>query len=395
MKALFVHDHKFSVDENDNVYSHLMDGQLWKRYLEYFDSLTVIGRSKLVESNNKSQMSGLKPAGLDKVDFCLIGQSRNKIDNSVSSPSFSERCKIIKQQVTKADKIIVRLPSIYGYIASREAIKQNKKYAVEVVACTWDANYYHMRFRNKIGALPTYFIMKHYTKRADAAIYVTDSFLQKRYPCKGLNGIASNVCMTVPEYDVIENRLKKIDGMDKNSVIKFGIVGSMDVKFKGHGVAIEALAKAKDNIPDFELHCIGQGDKARWQKLADERGIGDKMRFDGLLKSGKPVQDWMDSLDVLLIPSMQEGLPRALIEAMSRGLPALGAVTGGIPQLLDDKFLHKKKDHNKLSQDIVMLVNDKELMKKCCRENYEKVKRYDVEILDSLRSQFWGKFYEL
>ena len=100
----------------------------------------------------------------------------------------------------------------------------------------------------------------------------------------------------------------------------------------------------------------------------------------------------MDNIDILLIPSLQEGLPRALIEAMSRGIPCLGAITGGIPQLLNNKYLHKKNDYNKLCQDIINLVNNKNEMIKCAKDNYTNAQRYIKPILDKNRSDFWKQF---
>ncbi|MBR6408548.1 MAG: glycosyltransferase family 4 protein [Clostridia bacterium] len=392
MKALFVHDHKFNVDKNGNVYSHLMDGVLWKRYLEHADSLTVLSRRVIFEENEKSA-SGMRPAGCEGVSFELLGQSLGINGEKLSAPGYAEKYRTVRRAVSQCDAVIARLPSVLGYMACREAIKQRKKYAVEVVACAWDSNFYHGNPKNRVMALPSLLIMKHYVKKADAAIYVTDEYLQKIYPCRGFTGIASNVVLEMPDERVLQNRIAKIESTNKKVI--FGLVGSLTVNFKGHETAIKALAAARDRIPDFELHFIGTGRPDRWQKLADEQGIGERVFFDGLKKHGREVTDWMDHLDVLLIPSLQEGLPRALIEAMSCGLPALGAVTGGIPQLLPGGFLHKKKDWRKLSEDIVRLCGDKELMKKCAAENFEKVKRFDGTILEKSRFEFWKTFFDM
>ena len=53
--------------------------------------------------------------------------------------------------------------------------------------------------------------------------------------------------------------------------------------------------------------------------------------------------EWLDDMDLYIQPSLQEGLPRAVVEAMSRGLPALGAHTGGIPELLGEDCIFPRK----------------------------------------------------
>ena len=55
---------------------------------------------------------------------------------------------------------------------------------------------------------------------------------------------------------------------------------------------------------------------------------------------------WLETIDLYVQPSRQEGLPRALIEAMSRGVPAFGARTGGIPELLDEDFIFSNTNSN-------------------------------------------------
>lgn len=392
MNVLFAHDHKFSVDENEKVYSYLMDQNMWNRYLPFFDNITIVARRINISSKNPTQMKGMKSAEADRVSFSLLGETINPDGSINKKPDQFQKYKAIKSLVSKTDCVIARLPSIIGYMACREAIKQHKKYAVEVVACAWDSNWYHGRKINKVMALPSFFAMKHYVKHADYAIYVTDNFLQHRYPCNGKTGIASNVSIDAVPTVVLKRRIDHINSLKHNDKIIFGIVGPLHVNFKGHKTAILALSKAKNDIPPFELRCIGAGDPTRWQQLADKMGVGENIYFDGLLKSGKPVADWMDKIDILLIPSLQEGLPRALIEAMSRGIPCLGAITGGIPQLLNDKYLHKKNDYNKLCRDIINLVNNKNQMIKCANENYNNAQRYIKPILDKNRSDFWKQF---
>ena len=52
--------------------------------------------------------------------------------------------------------------------------------------------------------------------------------------------------------------------------------------------------------------------------------------------------DYYDSIDIYVQPSKQEGLPRAVIEAMSRGCPVLGTDIAGIPELIQERCLFKK-----------------------------------------------------
>ena len=102
--------------------------------------------------------------------------------------------------------------------------------------------------------------------------------------------------------------------------------------------------------------------------------------------------EFLDKLDIYLHPSLTEGLPRALIEAMSRGCPALASSAGGIPELLNDKYLHQPGDYKELSKQIKNYSIEKEKLLLMADENFTKAKEYTKLILDSRRSEFLKNF---
>jgi glycosyltransferase involved in cell wall biosynthesis len=100
----------------------------------------------------------------------------------------------------------------------------------------------------------------------------------------------------------------------------------------------------------------------------------------------------MDTIDILVIPSYQEGLPRVLIEAMSRACPAVGAKTGGIPELINSEVIHKPGDYKKLANDIKKIIENRDFSIKLAKENFKNSKQYAKENLDSRRMRFWMDF---
>jgi glycosyltransferase involved in cell wall biosynthesis len=61
------------------------------------------------------------------------------------------------------------------------------------------------------------------------------------------------------------------------------------------------------------------------------------VEFRGALPVGEKVFAVLDASDLFVMPSRQEGLPRAMVEAMARALPCIGSAVGGIPELLDEE----------------------------------------------------------
>lgn len=79
---------------------------------------------------------------------------------------------------------------------------------------------------------------------------------------------------------------------------------------------------------------------------------------------------------------------------MSRGCPVLASTTAGIPELVDEKWLHKPGDYKKLANDLVRLVNDKDLMKRLATKNFLESKNYSKSILDKRRSEYLDNFVQ-
>src|SRR5690625_396249 len=87
------------------------------------------------------------------------------------------------------------------------------------------------------------------------------------------------------------------------------------------------------------------------------------------------VFDWLETIDLYAQPSRQEGLPRALIESMSRGVPAFGANTAGIPELLENEFIFSNtKDNIDEICEIIKSYN-KRNMKIQAKQKYKESKK--------------------
>jgi glycosyltransferase involved in cell wall biosynthesis len=97
----------------------------------------------------------------------------------------------------------------------------------------------------------------------------------------------------------------------------------------------------------------------------------------------------LDKADVFVLPSYQEGLPRAMIEAMARALPCIGSTVGGIPELLNQEDMIPPGNVAALADKIRSVVTNPERMNMMSARNWEKAKKYDLMVLLPL----WNKFY--
>ena len=85
-------------------------------------------------------------------------------------------------------------------------------------------------------------------------------------------------------------------------------------------------------------------------------------------------------------------ITRALIEAMSRAVPAFGAKTAGIPELIDDEFIFSNTRKN-IDEIIKILKSfDLETMMAQAKRNYKESKKYDKYIIEEKRRKFFEEF---
>jgi len=230
-------------------------------------------------------------------------------------------------------------------------------------------------------------------RRAAQVVYVTQSFLQKRYPNAGLTVSASNVEITKAPAAVLEARLSKIT--TQSAPYAIGMIGNYGNTLKGLHVALRALGRLRESGIGFRLYILGSGDPKRWARLINKHKLQDNIEFCGTLAGGQAVLDWLDSKDIYIQPSLHEGLPRAVIEAMSRGLPCLASDAGGTAELLPADCIHKAGDAKALYAKLRAIWHDKEWQTGQAKRNFTIAQGYTDEALKPIRHQFWQCFSQL
>lgn len=337
---LFAIDHIFQASPERDVYTTggKFPYSAWTSYLEHFDTMTVFSRGRRLQG--AMEAAHLSRASGPRVEFRLMHAQRGlSRAASLFQPNES-----LKYAVKNADAVIARLPSEYGLAAIEYAKAAGKPYLVELVACPWDALWHHGGLIAKAYAPVLAARTRRALKDAPLARYVTAKFLQERYPTAGHATTASNVILNSASSLNIKQRALRFEVLRAGNPMRpltIGTIGALHTRLKGVQTAIATLADVRDALPPFRYRVLGEGDPSALVKLAKRHGVADCVHFDGVLPAGEAVAGWLDDIDIYLQPSFQEGLPRGLIEALSRGCLALGSTAGGIPELLPRNRLHR------------------------------------------------------
>lgn len=105
-------------------------------------------------------------------------------------------------------------------------------------------------------------------------------------------------------------------------------VGALVRGHKGQHVLLEALRRL--DLPNARVIFLGEG---RDRAALEAQAAGLRVTFTGFVDA---VADWIAAADIIVYPSLVEGLGSALLDAMEHGRPIIASRTGGIPDVVVD-----------------------------------------------------------
>lgn len=385
MIGIFSYDGPIFRDKNGVLCDTKFTDEVFSRYTQYVDLLYVVIRVKQIDVTFEE--AHLTPITLPQVHVVSM-------PNVVSPKGFLMRNKQkskLKKLVAQTDMFFFRVPGILCNMLADLCIEAGKPYLVEVGGCAWDA-YFHHGVLGKLVAPIVDNAQKKTVMNASHATYVTDTWLQNRYPTNGKSCSASNVYLSSFDENNIKRRIAHYE-KSKPQVYKIGTLASVEVKYKGHDQIIKAMSVLKKEGVRLVYEMVGRGNPDRLRKMAEKYDVSDQVVFLGQ-KRHDEIWSWLDSIDIYAQPSKQEGLPRAVIEAMNRGCICIGSNIAGIPELLEEDELFSNNDIKCICQIIRSIVNEKDHSVRIL-SNFNKSKKYDLNVLNENRKVIFSDYQQL
>jgi glycosyltransferase involved in cell wall biosynthesis len=318
------------------------------------------------------------------VSFVGLAEKKHQLSVLAHYPNIRRQ---LRRLIAKVDAVIIRLPSNIGSMAVGIARGQNVPVMLEVVGCPYDALRHHGSFFGKALAPLASWQMRKQVAGASHVVYVTKEFLQSRYPTQGKSINCSDVIIYEQDQGILEQRQKRIQTWSSDGAIRLGLMGSLNVNYKGHEVALRSLKRLRAAGHRVSVEFVGPGNPERWERMTEQLDISRYVEFLGLL-SRSQVEAWLIDIDIYLQPSKTEGLSRSIIEAMSYGCPVVSCQVGGIPELLDEDFLVKPDDADGLAERIAMLIENPELARAQAARNFKEAGSYRYGVLQPRREAF-------
>lgn len=140
-----------------------------------------------------------------------------------------------------------------------------------------------------------------------------------------------------------------------------GAVGRLSPE-KGFDILLRAMSEVLPNYDSAVVLILGEGaERAALERLSIRLGIADRVLMPGYMSDGKA---YFRLFDLFVLPSLTEGLPITVLEAMQAGVPVVATKVGGVPQALDEGqggLLVEPGDPHALAEAIRRCVDDRPL----------------------------------
>jgi glycosyltransferase involved in cell wall biosynthesis len=360
--------------------------QFWERYLDTFDEVEIVARAADVEYPKPDWL----PVAAPWLRFTKVPFYKGALD-------FARHYLRVRRAIWSASKstnaVILRGPSNISNCIYSKLRATGQPYGIEVVGDPFEA-FNPRAIRHPLGGFIRNWLafqLRNQVRQAKAVGYVSSHTLPKRYP--------SNVNATAEYYSSIV--LQEGDFIPSPRAFaprptwRVVSIGSLEQLYKGPAVLIEAIRICKERGYRVESRWIGDGQHlAAMERLALEKGVDDVVEFVGRVSPGQPIHDQFDTADIFVLPSLTEGLPRAMIEAMARGLPCIGSDTGGIPELLEPSSLVSPGCPSALADKIIAFISKPQDMAALSCRNRNEAKRYLEGELRTRRNRMYARIRE-
>jgi glycosyltransferase involved in cell wall biosynthesis len=172
-------------------------------------------------------------------------------------------------------------------------------------------------------------------------------------------------------------KFRKHIGIDPDAKL-IGIIGRL-VPVKGHDALLRAMPGVLAKEPSAKLLIIGDGpERKSLDSKAHELGLSEYVFFAGQVTD---VYAALRAVDVCAIPSLSDGLPYVLLEAMAMGKPVVASAVGGLAETLrhcENGVLVRPNDAQALTKALVSVLTDPLLVDTIIKGGYETVRTFDI-----------------
>jgi glycosyltransferase involved in cell wall biosynthesis len=383
MNLTLFFDHRFQRDASGSIFS--LKGYHYEffaaKYLQVFEHVRIVTRvfpAAEGQTGEPTEGPGVEVVSLGTWGGALSAWAAREVVH-----------RAVREAIAGPDAILFISPSILGGMAYPLLRQARRAYGIEVVGDPYDA-FAPGASRHPLRPLLRWASARALRRQCEAAavvVYVTREALQRRYPCPGGMVGVSDVELPDGAY-VAAPRAPKTMGRP----IRLVFVGTLATLYKAPDAIVDAVALCAKAGLDVQAALVGDGQyRPMLEARAAESGVGDRVRLLGSLPAGAAVRAQLDESDIFVLPSYQEGLPRAMAEAMARALPCIGSTVGGVPELLPAECMIPPGDARALAALVQAVAADPGRWARMSAENLARARDYHRDMLAGKRLEYYQR----
>jgi len=371
----------YRTPENYYYTDSVFGAEFWERYLTKFSKLLIVARVQDIDCADDDW----NRVDSERVSFLPMPYYIGPRQMLLKLPRLNSE---LARVACLRAHFILRVPSFIGILLYRKLLQKKKSFSLEVVGDPFDV-FTPANFSGKMVYFYQWLFSKELKRKclkASAVSYVTKATLQKSYPVSKGVGTTNYSSVELPDFFFADiNRLER-----NTTPVSLLFIGSLSQRYKGLHILLEALAKIPRDRCDWSLNILGDGCyRKEYEALAGQLDLMPHVKFHGYQSSREAIYEYYCAADIFVLPSLTEGLPRVVIEAMATGLPVIASSVGGVPELLEDCALVEPGNVEALREKLVEYISSPNLMARQSKVNRQEAENYNAVILQQRREAFF------
>lgn len=353
----------------------------WQEMLSVFDEVVIFARAR--EADTDPPRESVLPKG------ATVREAPYYVGALAIALTFPALLRSV-WRLTREDMVfLLRGPGFLSMIVAFALRLRRKPYCVELLGDSGEALMFSSLPMRAFWATMARMLTRAVASRASAALYVV-GFLADRYP------VSRQAASAVISDAKLPASMFRDTHPAPSGVLSLVMVANMEQPYKGHTYLFDALALLRERGIEVRLRLVGDGRyRPQLEQHAASLGISEQIEFHGALPWGDAVFSIMDGSDLFILTSLTEGMPKALLEAMARGLPAIATRVGGMPEVLPERALFPPADARAIAAKVQQFHEDRSDLARLAVEGRAVAETFREELLSAKRRAFYSALKSL
>jgi glycosyltransferase involved in cell wall biosynthesis len=360
MRMIYFIDYCFQQTPDGRVWTDTAYSvAFWKPYLTVYDEIVLVCRINYVATASDQW---LLVTG-EQVQVRSLTNYKGPITYIHTRGRITRE---IDEALALSGVVMLRVPSNIARCAVARLNRMNRTYGVDVVGDPWHAmapGVVNVRGR----VLFRWLFTRSQRSICDGAAAVTyvASTLPALYPCR-----QASKCLVCSDVRLDSSWIRATPRVHEDFALRLITVATLSQMYKGIDVLLHSLALCKNQGIRFHLTIVGTGRlRGYFERLAASLCVKENIEFRGAIPWGPEMMQELDLADIFVLPSLVEVMPRALLEAMARGLPALATRVGAVSHVLANEDIVEAGNARELADRLLDVATSPERMNKMSSRN--------------------------